>query len=410
MFSNGVCTVSQNNSGTNARKIADKTYSAKIKDEYFPLDDFKDDAKMEAMVVGVWGGGGEDEEDNGRNRKKPSRYEAEGGAAESQDVAAIDMLIEAETKLFGNKKPKKEDLDTSFTEEELLPGQGTVNPERNPEVRFIKIDTDNPNIRHLKKNYDLARAQLNANYSASSKKQQKLTDARSDSFYKRFQHLQKTFEHAEAKKAVSKGDYTKAKIAIGQFGSKLRLLFKALVARGVENKCLPGDVFLKADDYNAFKDLFPHDTRPKEKHIADLVESMHNEVTTFYNATTNICESLGSMMELEKKCEIMASFETSDDDTVYFNLPDPEAFTFLRTAAETLTALQGMVATEVGDTTDQAEYKAKKVFYEKINNHIKAYEDFLNDANPGDDEVEFEDNKTAGGKRKRKSLPHFKDK
>ena len=68
-----------------------------------------------------------------------------------------------------------------------------------------------------------------------------------------------------------------------------------------------------------------------------------------------------------------------------------------------------MVATEVGDSKDQAEWKAKKIFYEKIMHHKKAYENFLNTANPGDDEVEFEDNKTAGSKRKRKSLPQFKE-
>lgn len=185
-------------------------------------------------------------------------------------------MIEAETALFGNKKPKVT-LDTSFfDEEELLPGQGTLNPERNPNVRFIKVDPDFPNVRHLKKNYDLARAQLNADYSIGAKKNQKMTNSRSDSFFKRFTFLEKTFGLAEAKKELSKAEYTNAKIQIGQFGSKLRLLFKALVARNVETRSIESTVFMKEDDYEKFQKLFPTETRPKEKHIADVVDAMHN--------------------------------------------------------------------------------------------------------------------------------------
>lgn len=402
-----VCIVLQNKSGTNARKIVDKDYSTKIKDQFFQFDDFKDDSKMEAMVDKLWTNKNNtvDEDDNGRFRKKPQRYETDAGLAESQDVAEIDKMIEAETALFGNKKPKVT-LDTSFfDEEELLPGQGTLNPERNPNVRFIKVHPDFPNVRHLKKNYDLARAQLNADYSIGAKKNQKMTNSRSDSFFKRFTFLEKTFGLAEAKKELSKAEYTNAKIQIGQFGSKLRLLFKALVARNVETRSIESTVFMKEDDYEKFQKLFPTETRPKEKHIADVVDAMHNEVTTFYTATTAICESLGAMMELNTKCEQMASLETTDDETVFYHLPDPESFTFLRTAANTLTHLQGLVATEVGDTKDLIEYKAKKAFYEKIMGHIKDYDDFLNNVDDEEDEVEYDDNKTTGTKRKRKSLP-----
>lgn len=405
MSTDTVCCVSQSTaSGTQKAKVQDKAYSLQLVNEFFPKDyDWKDDTKMENMIETLWTSNNDVDNASGRVKKKPQAYQPDGGEASTQDLMEIDKEVESELSFFGNKKPKSSKVDDSFDGDDLLPGQGSLNPENDPSVLFVKVDTTSATaVRKLKKNYDLARAQLNSNYDPRSNKVQKMTDARSDSFFKRFKQLEKTFAAATDKEESAKKAYAEAKINIGKFGSKLRILFKAFVNRNTEKRSIDTNSYLKDDDYMTMKKLFPNETRPKEGHIANLVEQMHNEVTAFYMATTKICESLGSMMQLNEKCQTMASLETTEDETVYYNLPDPTKFTFLPLASETLSHLQGLVATEVCDRNDLAEWRAKSEFYNILQRHIKAYEDFMNNMDDNDEADEYEDRKGAGAKRKRK--------